>query len=293
MSSEGTMTPQVMRALVKLYKYDSGEYDRKRGVRLYSDAALSEKERKLLADYGWKANEIVGFSGHEDVLEKLSSLKGEPALSKKRCLDAFVAGVGGSYPRGRSALAAWHYLDTLRPHSYEERLPFACCWICSSDDKPKFQNDSYLQYCLYRGNAYSSDPMYAYLNLRHLAGVRPVTPTADDRSVLAGLFDMLRASPGDETPGKFEKRLAGSKTVQGDVYTRRGILDALARVGVIPNRFIPLSHGSWTPTGDIALPGRDLKNMQGRSDMDMPWAGWVGSLGIDEGKASELFGDYL
>ena len=247
----------------------------------------------MLFDCDWKTNEIVSFSNHDDVLDKLLSLKEEPALSKKRCLDSFVAGVGGSYLRGRSVLAAWHYLNTLPLHNYEEKQPFACCWICGSHDKPKNINNSEFQYCLYLGNSYSSDPMYAYLNLQHLLASPPVTPTEEDCSVLRKLFELICTAPENETPGKFEKRLTEAKIIGGDRYTKRGVLVSLAKVGVIPNRFIELSDKSWTPYGDIALPSRELKNMQGRSDMEMPWAGWTGSLKLCEERARELFSDYM
>ena len=285
------MTSQMLRVLRKLY--NNYEYDRVRSVCIYSDSILSDKERSLLLDCGWKTNEVVSFSSHDDVLNKLLSLKEKSSLSKKRCLDAFVAGVGGSYLRGRSVLAAWHYLNTLPLHDYEEKQPFACCWICAGHDKPKNINNSEFQYCLHLGNAYSSDPMYAYLNLHHLLASPPVTPTEEDCSALRKLFELLRTSSDDETPGKFEKRLTEAKIISGNKYTKRGVLVSLAKVGVIPNRFVELSDKTWTPNGDIALLGRELQNMQGRSDMEMPWAGWGGSLKINEERARELFGDYI
>ena len=287
------MTSQILRVLKKLYKYDNGEYDSVHSVSIYSNNILSEKEKSILIDYDWKENKIISFTNHDDVLKKLLSLKEAPALSKKRCLDSFVAGVGGSYLRGHSVLSAWHHLNSLPFHGYEEKKQFKCCWICEGYNDPKNINDSQFQYCLYLGNSYSSNPMYAYLNLQHLIDIQPVVPTESDCSTLEKLFDLLRTSPGNETPGRFEKRLSESKIISGDRYTKRGILDSLTRVGVIPNQFISLSSKSWASFGDVAMLGRDLKNTQGRSDMEMPWAGWLGSLKIDEEKVSELFGEYI
>lgn len=128
------MTNQIKRILNKLYHYKNLSYN-KMNEPLYSEDILSEKEQAVLSDYGWNTNEIEHFSGHDEIIEKLFSLKNNPLLSKQRCVDAFIAGVGGSYPRGRSVLPAWHCLDTLPVHSYLEKTEFRCCWICKEQDE--------------------------------------------------------------------------------------------------------------------------------------------------------------
>src|SRR5699024_712986 len=123
-----------MRVLRKLYKYENSQYDPERKVSLYQLDILSDKEQTLLS-----------YATH------------------KRYLDAFIAGVGGSYLRGRSVLGAFHKLQNLPLHDYEEKPQYACCWICSDGDQQKHINDSYFQYCLYYGNSYTGNPSYAYL----------------------------------------------------------------------------------------------------------------------------------
>ena len=287
------MTPQIIRVLRKLYKYDNREYDSAHGVSFYKEETLSEKERALLSQYGWQANAIERFDGHDDVLTKLHGLKTEPALNRKRCIDAFIAGVGGSYPRGRSVLAAFHKLHSLPLHAYYEKTQFRCCWVCSDKNEPQYENDGYLQYCLYLGNAYAGTPSDAYLNLKHLLNMSPVTPTEADRIVFNQLIGLLRISPDDETPGRFEKRLTASKILSGDTYTKRGIMQTLALLGVVPNQYISLSLEQWNNFGDVAGCEKALSNTKGRSDMEMPWAGWLGRLKVDEEKVNAYFGDYL
>lgn len=80
----------------------------KMGGPLYSEKSLTEKERKVLSEWGWVPNRIETFSGHVEILEKLHSLKQNPHLSESRIIVAFVTGVGGRYLRGRSALSAWN-----------------------------------------------------------------------------------------------------------------------------------------------------------------------------------------
>lgn len=287
------MTPQLMRVLKKLYKYDNGRYDAESSVQLYQPESLTAKERALLEDSGWRINDVVHFAGHADILAKLFALRGHAALSRKRCLDAFVAGLGGSWLRGRAALSAWHTLNTLPEHAYLEKPRFKCCWVCAGHDGPDYENDGYFQYCLYVGNSYAANPKYAYLCLRHLAQIEAVIPTAADTDVLHNLLDLLRTAPADETPGQFEKRLQAAKIVKGDKYTVRGMLDALARVGVVPNQFVRLAPDTRVDFGDVALCEDKLNNTKGRSDMEMPWAGWQGALKINEESAAQLFGEYL
>ncbi|EUD12552.1 MULTISPECIES: hypothetical protein [Providencia] len=284
---------QIMRVLRKLYKYENSQYDGERAVSIYSVDCLSDKERNVLEDFQWQANTIEEFADHQDMVNKLHSLKQVSVLTRQRCLDAFVAGVGGSYLRGRSVLGAYHKLNALPDHVYVEKPQYACCWICSGYNKRIYINDSYFQYCLYYGNSYTGNPSYAYLNLRHLMKIEAIKPTDDDKKVFNQLLDFLRNAPEDETPGKFEKRLSQAKIVKGDKYTLRGILHSLALIGVIPNTFISLSLDSWHDFGDITGAENQLNNTKGRSDMEMPWAGWKGSLKIDEEKAVHYFGDYL
>lgn len=288
------MTPQLQRVLNKLYKYDNAVYDPEQSVSRYQPETLSDKEQALLDASGWQVNEIVYFAGHDDIIQKLASLKEHAALSRKRCLDAFVAGLGGSWQRGRSLLAAWHMLNTLPEHAYAEKSRFKCCWICAGHKEPVYINDNYEQYCLYVGNSYAPNPMDAYLNLRHFAQItEEIAPTDVDVRALRGLFALLRQAPAEETPGKFEQRLKAAKLLKNDKYSLRGMLDSLARVGVISNRFVALTPYSRVNFGDLALCEDQLNNTKGRSDMEMPWAGWVGALKLNEEMATDLFGEYL
>lgn len=285
------MDKQLIRVLNKLYSYDNKYYGDNEED-LYSEAALSEREREVLQQHGWKANEIAYFDGHDDVLEKLISLKQHPLLDKSHMARAFIAGVGGSYLHGRSALSSWHSVHTVPLHAYCEKPEYVCCWICKERDKKDVINDSKFQYILHLGNGFASSPKYAYLNLKYLSEQPAINPTDQDIQTFLKLLDLLRTAPADETPGKCEKRLKGAKFLPAAQHIR-GILDSLALVGVIPNRFIALSDDSFTNWGDIAIGERHLKNTGGRSDMEMPWAGWQGSLKIDEEKADKLFGEYL
>lgn len=276
------MDIKMKRILNKLYQWENkyyGEY----GEPLYSEKVLSEKERVVLSERGWEPNRIESFSGHIEILEKLYSLRQNPRMSESRIMATFIAGVGGSYLRGRSALSAWNCLHTVPLHDYEERFEYGCCWICGEQDKKHIINDSEFQYLMHLGNAFAGNPKYAYLNLRYLAEQEDVFPTAEDIKIFSKLLALLLASTPNETPGKCEKRLREAKFLLAPQHLR-GILHSLALVGVLPNQFILLSDTSWTNWGEITICEKKLKSTEGRSDMAMPWAGWRGSLKIDKKK---------
>lgn len=281
----------MKRILNKLYKWENLYYG-ENGEPLYSEKALSERERAVLSEQGWEPNRIESFSGHIEILEKLYSLKQNPHISESRIVAAFIAGVGGSYLRGRSALSAWACFCTIPLHGYEKRSAYNCCWICGEQDKKHIINDSEFQYLMHLGNAFADNPKYAYLNLKYLAEQEDILPTVEDIKVFSKLLTLLRTAPADETPGKCEKRLREAKFLPAPQHLR-GILHSLALVGVLPNQFISLSHTFWTNWGEITIYEKQVKSTSGRSDFTMPWAGWIGSLKVDEEKVKKLFGQYL
>jgi len=287
------MSAQLKRVLNKLYKYQNSQYDAERSVSIYDDGILSDKEKTVLAEQQWTCNNIMYFSGHDDALQKLQSLKEATELTEERIVATFIAGVGGSYLRGRSVLSAWSKLKSLHMHSYVEKPAYRCCWVCADFDKPNYENEAYFQYCLAVGNSYSSTPTHAYMNLASLVNQPIAQPTKEDKQTFIALITLLREASDDETPGQFEKRLTATKIIRGDVYTKRGLLDALARIGVVPNQFIDLNDNEWTDFGDIVSCENQLKNTKGRSDMEMPWAGWKGHLKVNEERLQQLFGAYL
>ena len=184
------MDIQMKRILNKLYQW-SNKYYGEYGEQLYSEKVLSEKERMVLSERGWKPNRIEIFSGHVEILEKLYSLKQNPCMSESRIVATFIAGVGGSYLRGRSALSAWNCFHTIPLHDYEEKPEYGCCWICGEHDKKHIINDSEFQYLMHLGNAYADNPKYAYLNLRYLAEQKDVYPTAADIKIFSKLLALL------------------------------------------------------------------------------------------------------
>lgn len=63
--------------------------------------------------------------------------------------------------------------------------------------------------------------------------------------------------------------------------------------GVIPNTQLSLSLANWTGFDVMQEAAIQLNNTKGRSDMEMPWAGWMGGLRVDWDKAEQWFGQYL
>lgn len=177
-------------------------------------------------------------------------------------------------------------------HAYQQAEKFVACRVCGFQ-RDKWEHISNMRYVMHLGYAYGTVPEGAYVDLVELATLEPVTPTDGDIATFRQLLKSLDLASEDETPGIFEKRLTASKLVPGNSGTRRGILISLAMAGVIPNTQLSLSLANWTGFDVMQEAAIQLNNTKGRSDMEMPWAGWMGGLRVDWDKAEQWFGQYL
>ncbi|CAH1194018.1 hypothetical protein PAECIP111892_01383 [Paenibacillus auburnensis] len=288
------MDKKTLAALKKLYRYDNSGYDAERGVSLYRLESLSLEERRLLTQYGWEANELEWIT-HDEGNRKLMALQSDERLSWSGITGAFIAGVGGSFPRGISPLMSYHRMLQMKEHEYVQAKHFICCKTCGFH-KDQWENVSYIRYTLHLGNVYGSSTTGAYADLTEIAELlehSPIVPAAADIELFRQLIKSLDSAPSDETPGQFEKRLTSSRLIKGTAGTRRGILQSLAVLGVLPNQILTLTPGHWTNTEEMLNGELHLNNTRGRSDMEMPWAGWQGKLGVNTAVLDQLFGEFL
>ncbi|QOS79724.1 hypothetical protein JNUCC31_01865 [Paenibacillus sp. JNUCC31] len=290
------MDKNSMRVLKKLYMHTNGIYDREREVMIYQTDTLTPAEQDVLITNSWAANDLEMIR-HNDIIQQLITLQQHSRLSWSTVTQAFIAGVGGSYPRGISTLASYHLMIHLQPHAYEEADRFLACKVCGfSHSDESWKNLSNIRYALHQGYDYSGTSVGAYADLTELIVLLeqgPVTPTDEDITTFNQLLHMLDQAGDEESPGKFEKRLTAEKLVKGHAGIRRSILQALSRTGVLPNQVLSLSPDHWTNNEDILNGELLLNNTKGRSDMEMPWAGWQGKLGVNWDITRKLFGDVI
>ncbi|WP_256337914.1 hypothetical protein [Paenibacillus sp. 276b] len=285
-----------MRVLKKLYFHANGDYDRAREVMIYQTDTLTPAEQDILTSVGWVANDLE-MVHHDDIIQRLIAFQQNERLSWSTITQAFIAGVGGSYPRGISTLASYHMMIHSEPHAYEETKQFLACRVCGfSHSDESWKNLSNIRYALHQGYDYSGTSVGAYADLTEFVTLLeqgPIKPTPEDITTFNQLLRMLDEAEDEESPGKFEKRLTAEKLVKGHAGIRRSILQALSRVGVLPNQVLSLSTDHWTNNEHILNGELLLNNTKGRSDMEMPWAGWQGKLGVDWDKARKLFGNAI
>ncbi|MCR8844449.1 hypothetical protein NQ117_12210 [Paenibacillus sp. SC116] len=287
------MDKKKMSLLKKLYHPTNSVFDREYGVSLYNAASLTSQERELLKEMNWMVNRLELIK-HDSSVKELVHLRQDGRLYRERILNGFIAGVGGSYPRGLSPLLSYYTMKNIPEHEFVEADRYSACRICSFSKARKdgfWENASYLHYVLYLGNTYGSNPWGALLDLKELAEQHPVKPTKEDIKVFRNLLVSLDRSEPDETPGGFEKRLTAEKIMPKNKYVRRGILNSLAVIGVIPNAFVQTDFNKWTEFEYMVSQEEKLPNTKGRSDMEMPWAGWNGGLKINWDVTKELFGE--
>lgn len=290
------MDKKCMRVLKKLYFHANGDYDRAREVMIYQTDTLTPAEQDLLTSVGWVANDLE-MVHHDDIIQRLIAFQQNERQSWSTITQAFIAGVGGSYPRGISTLASYHMMIHSEPHAYEETEQFLACRVCGfSHSDENWKNLSNIRYALHQGYDYSGTSVGAYADLTEFVTILeqgPIKPTPEDITTFNQLLRMLDQAEDEESPGKFEKRLTAEKLVKGHAGIRRSILQALSRVGVLPNQVLSLSTDHWTNNEHILNGELLLNNTKGRSDMEMPWAGWQGKLGVDWDKARKLFGNAI
>ncbi|PWW43873.1 hypothetical protein [Paenibacillus pabuli] len=290
------MDKKCMRVLKKLYLHTNGDYDRAREVMIYQTDTLTAAEQELLTAQGWVANDLE-LIHHDDILQQLIAIQQNERLSWSTITQAFIASVGGSYPRGISTLASYHMMIHSQMHAYEETEQFLACRVCGfSHSDEGWKNLSIIRYALHQGYDYSGTSVGAYADLTEFVTLLeqgPIKPTPEDIRTFNQLLYMLDQADAEESPGKFEKRLTAEKLVKGHAGIRRSILQALSRVGVLPNQVLSLNTDHWTNNEHILNGELQLSNTKGRSDMQMPWAGWQGKLGVDWDKARKLFGHVI
>jgi len=277
----------------KLYHYNNGTYDRQRGVTVYDVKILSAEESAFMNELQWNPNDIVQLN-HDALIPAITKLIEDERLSKDRLIGEFVAAAGGSYRRGINGLMNLHFATLVPEHSYHPAQGLAACGICGFSELSTRTHDnlSDIRESLWLGYNWHS-PKGIYADLAERIELPEIHPTQEDAAALKSLLEGVDRAQAGETPGKLEKRLSAEKVVKGNSGTRRALLSTLAEVGVIPNAAMPVDPKRWINHEVMVQAGMDLDSTQGRSDIEMPYAGWRGHLGIDWDRAKELFGNYL
>lgn len=288
---------QKLKILQKLYHYQNNDYDHTRQVSIYRADVLTPQELEILEQDHWKINDIIALD-HSSLLSSIIALGQNEQLSLARAIAEFIAAVGGSYPRGMTGLHSTIFAQHVPDHDYQPARRLLACSICGFSEQHTttpnefWENIAAIRNTLYQGRLYPS-MIGVYTDLQERILLPPVFPTEEDINTFRQLLQHVDQASEEETPGSYEKLLTAAKLVKGNAGVRRDILQTLSLTGVLPNSQVPLDPITWTSFEDIVDPELHLNNTKGRSDLEMPWAGWEGKLGVDWDKAHQLFGTYL
>ncbi|WP_172195352.1 hypothetical protein [Saccharibacillus qingshengii] len=277
----------------KLYAYNNGTYDPKLGTTHFDESVLSAEEKAFMQEIGWKANEMIVLE-HNEMIARITELGQDERLSDARLTGEFVAAVGGSYRRGANGPVALRFARLIPPHDYRPARRILSCGVCGHGEHSLNRSIalSRIRESLWLGYRWHS-PEGVYADLSERVELPQVDPTEEDAAALKRLLEALSRAEPDETPGKLEKRLSAEKVLRGNGGTRRSLLDVLSELGVIPNMGLRIEPEHWIDYEDMVEAGMELDTTQGRSDLEMPWAGWRGHLGVDWDRARVCFGEYL
>lgn len=277
----------------KLYHYNNGLYDRQLGTRVFDDTVLSAEEKAFMTEIGWTANDIVRLE-HDGLVPAIAELARDERLSEARLIGEFVAAAGGSYRRGMNGPSSLHVARLAPEHEYRPAKKLASCGVCGYYEVSvgSSSNLSNIRESLWLGYHWSS-PEGVYADLSERIELPEIRPTEEDAGALKRLLETVDRADQDETPGRLEKRLSAERTLKGNGGTRRALLEALAKIGVLPNTELPVDPNRWIEHEAMIEAGMEMDTTQGRSDLEMPYAGWRGRLGVDWDRAKQLFGMYL
>lgn len=285
------MDKKLKQVLKTLYSPNNTVYDLERRISLYKEEPLSASEQALLREHNWNPNQIE-FMEHDEINRKLIAMQQNKHLTRSSVAGLFIAGVGGSFPRGVSALMSYYLMIHMKEHAYQQAERFVTCRICGFY-QVGWENISRVKYVMHLGHTYGSTNIGAYIDLNELTELEHAVPMQEDVAAFKSLLNSLDQAADDETPGQYEKRLSAEKLIRGNAGIRRGILQSLATAGIVPNRVLPLSLDRWVNKEEILEGELTLSNTKGRSDMEMPWAGWQGQLRVDWDKVNQVFGDFI
>ncbi len=287
------MEKQLDKLLKRLYYYENSYYDAKIDLSLYKEDNISADEQELLHAANWQINNIIELD-HDQVVERLIALGKDSRLSWSRIAGEFIASVGGSNKRGGSMLTSYHKAVNIPSHVYIPGDRLACCSVCGLSHMEKhFYHLSFKRWSMHGGRHWGSRPLGAYADLSEAVMLEPVLPSSADIAVFKQLLQFIEEALPEEGPGAFEKRLTKERLVKGHAGIRRDLLQALATVGIIRNSCVEMAPDQWTDYEEVHMSGEKLGSTRGRSDMEMPWAGWNGELDLNRERLEWIFGDYL
>ena len=232
---------------------------------------------------GWRPKQISKVPARA-VLER--SIAAMRSLDVDAVAQAFVAGVGGSAPRGRQTLISYAWALHL-PAAIEAAKPeLPDCGLRDPAEIDFAEQSMRLAW----GVVWNELPQHYLSDLEAAAQEGLPAPTGDDWSRFPALIETVSSQPAAMTPGLLEKDIAKQKIIpRSDKYSRYGILQALAECGVMPNPHVTPSLDRHVPRAELHRASTNVKGSP-RSDIVLPLAGWRGGLGIDRFRLTELFG---
>ena len=249
-------------------------------------APLTPREKAACKAEGFPVRAMATLT-HDAAVTRL--LNAAATLEPDDVTSAFIAGVGGSWVRGRQPLISYAHARHLKPHRADPTPGYSHCRICGFEVKAAVDfSEQALRSHL--GHVWNEGHDGYIADLEDFARNPRPAPTKTDRAVLKEVLATAARAPVDCTPGQLEKLLAAGKVIPAsDKYQRYGILEALADVGVLPNELIAPSWDRLVTRTELWDASKRVRSGP-RSDVILPFGGWRGALGVDWKRAKALFG---
>jgi hypothetical protein len=226
---------------------------------------------------------------HDDLVARVPAAVAR--LDLARVVEGFVAGVGGSAPRGRKTLVSWLKLRWIVEHPYRAVERMGSCGVCGLPREAILDVDAVLRdYAL--GQCWNEpDPGWVF-DLCDAADRAPLVARAQDWHRLAALLRFLDTRAPEATAGAVAKEVVRAKLLplkgRSAHYAVYGIGQALGELGVLPNPLLTPALDAYVSHEAFGAAER-AKGGSHRSDLVVPFGAWRGSLGVAWERARLLF----
>lgn len=246
----------------------------------------SAAELELARREGYDPDATLSLS-HDEVVER--TIAAAARLTPEGVARAFVCGVGGSWLRGRQSLISYAYARYMTAHRADPTPGYDDCRTCGIPLEADIElADEVVRWHL--GSVWNEGVQTFFVDLEELAAQSIPEPTEADRATLKRLLEVAAEADPAETPSQLEQRLAKLKVVpDSDKYKRYGILEALAEIGVLPNRVMDPSWDRFVTQQERWDASKHVRG-PARSDIVVPFGAWRGADGVDAARAKTILG---
>jgi hypothetical protein len=291
---------KLIKVLAKVFlEANKTEWDNQKMVGSFTvPAEMSEKDRALLQQSGFKINDIVHHQ-HDEAVAQLKQIATQPHI-EKLVFNLFIEAIGTGSRHGFLPIFSYLFAKHIPTHNYSpysnDKLRFndneRPCRICGIKHN-EWRNNSQDLYHFYIGYYATQANFDLQIGLNEAQAFSSKAASKESIAVFKQLIDFIEQSEQNDTPTVLLDRLSKAKILpKSNVMTRVILLRILAQLGILPNKFdanfgIVNQFVDYNQTMAWELQLHDeAPNIH--SEVNFPISAWRGRLGVNRKIAHQI-----